>query len=403
MSVGPYQYIVHIVLYIITTFDYSGNMPRVAPAVSLDSTMKAALDQLVRSPSAPPGLVQRSRIVLAAAAGRTNQQIAGELQMPEVTVSKWRRCFASQGLGGLQVAPRSGRPAKHGPEIVQRVQNRACQQPEHYSRWSVRTLAQDLKLPRSTVHQILVASDLQPHRIRTFTFSPDPDFAAKLLDIVGLYLNPLENALLLCVDEKTGIQALDRTQPLLPLSAKKPSSWTNEYVRHGTQTLLAALEIASGHVVAQVKQRRTSVNFRRFLKEVVAAFPEQDLHLVLDNLNIHKNQAAQRWLKLHPRVHFHYTPTHASWVNMVECFFSLLVFSLGKEGLSQSVHTSKRQLKEFLLDYISHNNENPKPFVWTKVPEKLQRIIEATERISSDAPAQAEEAPPAPPGSQYYK
>ncbi|MGZ7099367.1 MAG: IS630 family transposase, partial [Candidatus Angelobacter sp.] len=313
--------------------------------------MKAVLDQLVRSPSAPQGLVQRSRIVLAAAAGRTNQQIAGELQMPEVTVSKWRRGFASQGLEGLQDAPRSGRPVKYGPEIIQRVQNRACQQPEHYSRWSVRTLAQDLKLPRSTVHQILLASHLQPHRIRTFTFSPDPDFEAKLLDIVGLYLNPPENALVLCVDEKTGIQALDRTQPLLPLSAKKPRGWTNEYVRHGTQTLLAALEIARGQVVAQVKQRRTSVNFLRFPRDVVEAFPEQDLHMVLDNLNIHKNPAAQRWLKLHPRVHFHYTPTHASWVNMVECFFSIL----GKQGLSQSVHTSKRQLKEFLLDYIARN------------------------------------------------
>ena len=151
-----------------------------------------------------------------------------------------------------------------------------CQQPEHYSRWSVGTLAKDLKLPRSTVHQILVSSNLQPHRIRTFTFSPDPEFETKLLDIVGLYLNPPENALVLCVDEKTGIQALDRTQPLLPLSAKKPRSWTNEYVRHGTQTLLAALEIASGKVVAHVKQRRASVNFLRFLRDVVAAFPGEN-------------------------------------------------------------------------------------------------------------------------------
>ena len=242
-------------------------MPRVAPAISLDATMKAALNQLVRSPSTPQGVVQRSRIVLAAAAGKSNQQIAGELHMPEVTVGKWRRSFAQQGLQGLEDAPRSGRPVMHGPEIVQRVQTRVCEQPEHYSRWSVRTLAEDLKLPRSTVHQILVASNLQPHRIRTFTFSPDPDFEAKLLDVVGLYLNPPENALVLCVDEKTGIQALDRTQPLLPLSAKKPRSWTNEYVRHGTQTLLAALEIASGQVVAHVKQRRTTVNFLRFLKD----------------------------------------------------------------------------------------------------------------------------------------
>jgi len=357
-------------------------MPRVAPAVSLDSSMKAALDQLVRSPSTPQGLVQRSRIVLAAAAGKSNQQIAGELQMPEVTVSKWRRGFARRGLEGLQDAPRSGRPVKHGPEIVQRVQNRACQQPQHHSRWSVRTLANDLKLPRSTVHQILVASDLQPHRIRTFTFSPDPDFEAKLLDIVGLYLHPPQNALVLCVDEKTGIQALDRTQPLLPLSAEKPRSWTNEYVRHGTQTLLAALEMASGQVVAHVKQRRTSVNFLHFLKDVIAAFPGCELHMILDNLNIHKNAAARRWLRRHPPVHFHYTPTHASWVNMVECFFSIL----GKQALSQSVHTSKHQLKEFLLHYIARNNQNPRPFVWTKGPEKLQRIIEATKEYQATHP-----------------
>ena len=225
----------------------------------------------------------RSRIVLAAAAGQANQQIATALQVPEVTVGKWRRCFASQGLDGLQDAARSGRPPKHSQEILQKVQSRVRQQPEHYSRWSVRTLATDLGLPSSTVHQMLVVSGLQPHRIRTFPFSPDPDFEAKLLDIVGLYLNLPEHALVLCVDEKTGIQALDRTQP---------RSWTNEYVRHGTQTLLAALEIASGEVVAHIKQRRTSVNFLRFMNDAVGAFPKRELHVVLDNLNIHKNEAS---------------------------------------------------------------------------------------------------------------
>ncbi len=357
-------------------------MARTAAVIELSTLTKAALDHLVRSPSTPQGLALRSRIVLAAATGQVNQQIAAALQIPEVTVGKWRRCFAAKGLDGLQDAPRLGRPPKHGQEILRRVQARVCQQPEHYSRWSVRTLAEDLKLPASTVHQMLVASDLQPHRIRTFTFSPDPEFEAKLLDIVGLYLNPPDNALVLCVDEKTGIQALDRTQPLLPLSAKKPRSWTNEYVRHGTQTLLAALEIASGQVVAHVKQRRTSVNFLRFMNDVVAAFPQRHLHVVVDNLNIHKNEAARRWLKKHPHVQFHYTPTHASWVNMIECFFSIL----GKQGLSQSVHTSKRPLKEFLLDYIAHKNENPTPFVWTKGPDKLQRIIETTKQYQDAHP-----------------
>ncbi len=357
-------------------------MPRVAPAIELNPVMKATLDHLARSASTPQALALRSRIVLAAAAGQANQEIATALQVPEVTVGKWRRCFASHGLDGLQDAVRSGRPPKHGQEILQKVQSRVCQRPEHYSRWSVRTLATDLGLPASTVHQMLVASGLQPHRIRTFTFSPDPDFEAKLLDIVGLYLNPPDNALVLCIDEKTGIQALDRTQPLLPLSAKKPRSWTNEYVRHGTQTLLAALEIASGEVVAHVKQRRTSVNFLQFLNDVVGAFPQRELHAVLDNLNIHKNEAAKRWLRRHPQVNFHYTPTHASWVNMVECFFSIL----GKRGLSQSVHTSKRQLKQFLLNYIAQNNKNPKPFMWTKGPEKLQRIIEATKQYQATHP-----------------
>jgi transposase len=357
-------------------------MPRVAPTITLNSVTESALQHLVRSPSTPQGLASRARIVLGAASQHSNQEIAVALGMPQVTVGKWRRSFAERGLDGLQDAPRSGRPRQHDRETWQRVQTRVCQQPEFQSRWSVRTLAKDLHLPSTTVHEILAASRLQPHRLRTFTFSPDPDFEAKLLDIVGLYLHPPENALVLCVDEKTGIQALDRTQPLLPLSAKKPRSWTNEYVRHGTQALLAALEIATGKVLAHVKQRRTSVNFLRFMDEVAAAFPDRDLHVVLDNLNIHKNDAAQRWLERHPRVHFHHTPTHASWVNLVECFFSIL----SKRGLTQSVHHSKQQLKDFLLKFLTHYNDSCQPFVWTKGPEKLQRIIEATQQYQAEHP-----------------
>ena len=251
---------------------------------------------------------------------------------------------------------------------------RACQQPETYSRWTVRTLARDLKLPPATVHDVLVASNLQPHGIRTFTFSPDPDFAAKLLDIVALYLQPPENALVLCVDEKSGIQALDRTQPGSPLRARRPRTWTNEYVRHGTQALLAALDVATGRVIGHVKDRRTSANFLRFMDDVVAAFPHRDLHVVLDNLNIHKNPAARRWLVRHPPVHFHHTPTHASWVNLLEVFFSIL----GKQGLSQHVDHSKASLRTFLLQYLEQYNQTSAPFTCTKGPEKLQRIIEAT-------------------------
>lgn len=210
-------------------------MPRVAPSIRLDRMQQRQLQQLVKAPSTPQRLVLRGRIILAAANQQWNQEIAGTLGIPEITASKWRRRFARLGLQGLQDAPRAGRPPRHGPEVWEKVQRRACQQPESQSRWSVRTLARELRLPSTTVHTILAKSHWPPHRSRTFTFSPDPEFEAKLLDVVGLYLNPPDNALLLCVDEKTGIQALERTQPLLPLRAKKPRRWTHEYVRHGPQ------------------------------------------------------------------------------------------------------------------------------------------------------------------------
>ena len=340
------------------------------------------LQQLVKAPSTAQSLVLRARIILAAADQQSNQQIAARLGIPQITASKWRRRFAQLGLEGLQDAPRSGRPLQHGAEVREKIQHRVCQQPEFQSRWSVRTLARELGLPSTTVHRILVDSHLQPHRLRTFTFSPDPDFEAKLLDIVGLYLNPPEDALVLCVDEKTGIQALDRTQPLLPLSAKKPRAWTNEYVRHGTQTLLAALKIATGEVLAQVRQRRTSVDFLQFMDTVVTACPDRDLHVIVDNLNIHKNQAAQGWLARHPRVHFHYTPTHASWVNLIECFFSILT----RQGLQQSVHRSKQELREYLQQFIAHYNQSSSPFVWTRGPQHLQKIIQATKEYQAAHP-----------------
>jgi transposase len=222
------------------------DMPRTPPVLTLSPKVRATLNNWVQASSTAQALVVRSRIVLAAGAGNSNRKIAADLKIPEVTVGKWRRAFAAEGLDGLRDAPRSGRPPKHDAAVLQRVQTLVCQRPESQGRWTVRTLAREVGLPHSTVHAILNAAQLQPHRIRTFTFSPDPDFEPKLLDIVGLYLNPPENALVLCVDEKPGIQALDRTQPLLPLRAKKPQSWTNEYVRHGTQTMIAALEIATG-------------------------------------------------------------------------------------------------------------------------------------------------------------
>ncbi len=354
-------------------------MARVALPLDLDAQTRTTLDKFVHSSSTPQSLALRSRIVLAAAHGSNNQQIAAALKIPAITVGKWRRSFAIHGLEGLRDAPRSGRPSKYGPEIRHKVQTRVCQQPEDQSRWTVRTLASELRLPASTVHAMLVTAKLQPHRIRTFSFSPDPDFEAKLLDIVGLYLNPPDNALVLCVDEKPSIQALDRTQPLLPLRAKKPRSWTNEYVRHGTQTLLAALEIATGKVVAHIRDRRTTVDFLSFMDDVARSYPVRELHVILDNLNIHKNEAAKRWLLSHPRVHFHYTATHASWMNMIECFFSILT----RQALTHSVQRSKKDLKDLLIRYLKKYSEHPTPFTWTKGPEHFQRIIEATKEYQA--------------------
>jgi transposase len=354
-------------------------MARIAPAIHLDSETRATLNGWIQASSTAQALVLRSRIVLAAAAGKANQQIASDLGIPQVTVGKWRRSFAELGVDGLRDAPRSGRPPKHDAAVWQKLQTTACQQPESHGRWSVRTLARKVGLPHSTVHTMLTASELQPHRMRTFTFSPDPEFEPKLLEIVGLYLKPPENALVLCVDEKPGIQALDRTQPLLPLRAKKPQSWTNEYVRHGTQTMIAALEIATGRVVAHVRNRRTSVNFLRFMNEVLRTYPDRQLHVVVDNLNIHKNEAARRWLARHPLVRFHYTPTHASWVNLIECFFSIL----SKQGLAHSVQHCKQDLKELLNRFIANYNETCNAFTWTKGPEHLQRIIKTTKEYQA--------------------
>ena len=309
---------------------------------------------------------------MAAAAGQANQQIATALQVPEVTVGKWRRCFASQGLDGLQDAARSGRPPKHGQEILQKLQSRVCQQPEHYSRWSVRTLATDLGLPPSTVHQMLVASGLQPHRIRTFTFSPDPDFEAKLLDIVGLYLNPPEAALVLCVDEKAQIQALDRTQPILPMAPGLPERRTHDYRRHGITSLFAAFDIATGKVIGETHREHRSVEFKSFLNRIDKEVPaELDVHLVLDNYGTHKTPLIKSWLLRHPRFHVHFTPTYSSWINQVERWFALL----SEKQIRRGTHRSVPQLEQAIRLFLSIYNENPKPFIWVKTADQILESI----------------------------
>lgn len=326
-------------------------------------------------------IAKRARMLILAADGLSNRQIALALDANEHVVGRVRKEYSQRGLAVLEDRRRPGRPrSSRNEQSVRKVIETVCQAPaKGLSRWSARTLARHLKMPSATVNRILRENKLQPHRLRSFTFSPDPQFGEKLLEVVALYMNPPENAVVLCVDEKTGIQALDRTQPMLPLRATKPRSWTNEYVRHGTRTLLASLEISTGRVIAHVRKRRTSKDFLAFLDSVVKEYPDQQLAIVLDNLNTHTNEEAKKWLAAHKLVSFHYTPTHASWVNLIECFFSILT----RQGLQQAVHQSGKELETFLKSFIQEYNKRCGPFEWTKGPEKLRRIIELTEQWQS--------------------
>ena len=341
----------------------------------MSSSQKTEVERLSRSRTGSGGVALRARMMLLAAEGESNRQIALRFDMKAHTVGKWRTRFEAEGCDGLRDLDRPGRPAVITPAQKQKIVHTVCRKPtKGLGRWSVRTLASHLKINRDTVHRTLVEHDLQPHRLRTFNFSPDPRFEEKLLDVVGLYMNPPDNALVLCVDEKTGIQALDRTQPMLPLRAGKPRTWSNEYVRHGTRALLASLDISTGEVVAQVTHDRKSTTFLGFLGDLTTRYQGQRLCVVMDNLNTHTNKAAMEWLERHPLVSFHFTPTHASWVNLVECFFSILT----RTGLQQQVHTSGKALERFLKSFIDTYNRSCGPFAWTKGPEKLHKIIQLT-------------------------
>lgn len=350
-------------------------MPKALPPLSLSPAQESELLRLSRSRNGAGSVALRARMMLLAGEGESNRQIAIRFGVKPHTVGAWRARFEAEGCEGLRDIRRPGRPVRITPAQKQKIVHTVCRKPPAgLGRWSVRTLAAKLRLSRDVVHRTLLEHNLQPHRLRTFNFSPDPRFEEKLLDVVGLYMNPPDNALVLCVDEKTGIQALDRTQPMLPLKAGKPQTWSNEYVRHGTRALLASLDISTGEVVAQVTRDRKSPTFLGFLDELVATYPDQRLCVVMDNLNTHTNRAAMEWLERHPDVSFHYTPTHASWVNLVECFFSILT----RTGLQQQVHKSGRDLERFLKAFIKTYNQNCGPFKWTKGPEKLSKIIKLT-------------------------
>lgn len=326
-------------------------------------------------------LAMRARIVLAAARGESNSEVAKRLDITPQTVGKWRSRFLAQRLDGLLDEPRPGAPREIGDAEVERLLAMTLnQRPADATHWSSRALAKKLSISASTVQRIWRAFGLQPQREETFKLSTDPLFIEKVRDIVGLYLHPPLKALVLCVDEKSQIQALDRTQPLLPLSFGVPARRTHDYERHGTTTLFAALDIATGKVIGELHRRHRAKEFLQFLRTIEANVPpELEVHLVLDNYGTHKTPTIKSWFARHQRFHTHFTPTSASWLNQVERWFALLT----QRQIKRGSHRSTLALEDAIRRYLNAHNASPKPFVWAKnADEILASIARFCKRIS---------------------
>jgi putative transposase len=350
-------------------------------ALVLADEERLQLNAVAKSRSLPHGLVMRARLVLLAADGLANKAIAKKLSLSQQSVSMWRQRFLKQGLRGLHDELRPGRPRSVSDEkVAQLVQKTLTTQPKDRSHWTVRSMAKHVRLSGPTVHRIWHAFGLQPHRQRHFKLSPDPFFVEKVRDIVGLYLNPPDKAMVLCVDEKSQIQALDRTQPVLPMGLGYVEGVTHDYVRHGTTTLFAALDIASGRVLTSCKRRHRHQEYLAFLKEVNESVPPNlDIHLVVDNYATHKHPRVKQWLATHPRYHVHYTPTYASWLNQVEIWFHLITQRAIRRGTFRSV----KDLIAKIDSYVQQYNPKATPFVWTATADSiLKKIVRLCQRIS---------------------
>lgn len=350
---------------------------RVAPPVVVDESVRRKLEQQARGRSTPARVVMRSRIVLLAAEGLQNNQIAAQLGIAARTVALWRGRFVKLGLGGLlKDADRPGRKPSIPAAVVAKVIEKTTQsRPANGTHWSRSTMAREMGVSDSTVGRIWKTHGLKPHRVDSFKISNDPEFASKLEAIVGLYLNPPEHALVLSVDEKSQIQALDRTQPGLPMKKGRGQTMTHDYKRNGTTTLFAALNTATGEVFGLCQQRHRHQEWLKFLRmidETVAT--EKQIHIICDNYATHKHPRAQRWIARHKRFHVYFTPTSASWLNMIERFFRDLTDKRIRRGIFQDLE----QLIMAIGEYIDGHNENPKPFIWTaKANDILEKVTRA--------------------------
>lgn len=344
--------------------------------IVLEPEERLSLKALASSRALPHALVVRARLVLMAADGETNARIAEKLDLSPQSVCKWRQRYLQQGLAGLHDELRPGRPRTVSDEAVARVVRKTLStKPRDGTHWTIRSVAQETHVSRPTVHRIWQAFGLQPHRQRHFKLSTDPFFVEKVRDIVGLYLAPPDKAVVLCVDEKSQIQALDRTQPMLPMGLGYVEGVTHDYERHGTTTLFAALDIATGQVIAVCKRRHRHQEYLAFLKRVDASVPaDLDVHLVVDNYATHKHPKVKRWLAAHARYHVHYTPTYASWLNQVEIWFNLITQKAIRRGTFKSVKDLIAKIDHF----VQHYNPKAEPFAWTATADsilaKIQRL-----------------------------
>ena len=359
---------------------------RTAPQIELTEDERRTLAKWARGRATPARLVLRAQIVLDAAAGRANKDIARERGTSRKTVGLWRTRFAAQRLAGIERdAPRSGR--KQSPKIVREILHKTTreQPPGGATHWSTRSMAQAVGVSRSLVQRVWTQHHLQPHRVKTFKLSNDPRFEEKLCDVVGLYTNPPEHAIVLAVDEKSQIQALNRTQKSLPLFPGRLGTLTHDYQRHGTTTLFAALNIADGTVLADFKPRHRHREWLDFLKTIDEATPpDLDIHVICDNYATHKHAKVQRWLQRHPRFHVHFTPTSSSWLNLVERWFR----DLTERCIRRGSFTSVARLEAAIWEYIDHTNHHPQPFRWTAYPHdilaKVARARAALDKTPSE-------------------
>jgi transposase len=350
-------------------------MPRLKP-LTLTDDERSKLTAWTRRPKTAQRLALRARIVLAAADGHTNTTIAADLRVTLPTVGKWRQRFLDRRLDGLTDEPRPGPPRTITDARVEEVVTKTLEsKPTNATHWSTRGMARHTGLSQTAISRIWRAFGLKPHRAETFKLSADPYFVEKVRDVVGLYLDPPDRAVVLSVDEKSGTQALDRTQPALPMTPGQAERGTHDYVRHGTTSLFAALDVATGKVIGKCRRRHRHQEFVKFLADIDAAVPDEDgvtVHLVMDNYATHKTPVVKRWLARHPRFVVHFTPTSASWLNQVERFFAEITEKRIRRGVFRSV----RELEQAIDAYLAEHNRNPKPFRWTATADLILRRVE---------------------------